>query len=144
MKIRMIKIFYSLFLIFGLTNCIGESFSDSYIRNDTDEDIKLIVKLDTSLTKHYGLSVAQFLDTYADDSACFKLSSNPKTFIGEYLLKSKTAVQVDGGMGSNPKTKFNFLQIIRRTDTTTYYSNKEIERAFTKDKARFYHELTVK
>ena len=134
---------YILFFITVFVNCIGEPYSESFIKNETDNDVILIIRYDPKITNP-SFSIKFWLNSFADNITCIKIKTDTLNYTGEYLLKSKGSVSVGGGMTAVPETSFNYLQIRKKTDTITYNSNEEIAIAFTKDKADFYHELTIK
>ena len=125
-----------------LTSC--DYFSEGYIKNDTNKDVIIIAQLDTSITRHYWVSVTRFLNSYANDTSCIKLGMDTTNFMAIYLLKSNSSIETDGGNDKYCTTKFRYLQIRKHDDTITYYSNEEIAKAFTFDKEPCYHELTIK
>ena len=119
------------FFLFLMTSC--EKFCDSYIENATGSDILMITKLDTNITKHYAVSSTDFLKSFANDSTSILLRLDTLNLIGIYRLKNKAVIQLDGGLGDHPSSKFSYLQIRTKTDTLTYYSNLEIEEAYRQD-----------
>ena len=114
-----------------MTGC--EKFCDSYIENATGSDIVMIAKLDTNITRHYAVSNTEFLNSFANNPTSVLLRIDTLNLIGVYMLKNKAIIQMDGGLSDHPTSKFSYLQIRTNTDTITYYSNLEIEKAYMQD-----------
>ena len=132
----------SITTIFLLLIISCEKFFTSYIENATDNDIIMIAKMDTSITKHYSkVSNVQFLNSYANDSTSIILKLDTINFIGVYRLKKKAIIRANFGP---PGSKFNYLQFRTPIDTITYYSHLEIQRAFEQDTNRMNYILKVK
>ena len=121
----------TIFFLFLMTSC--ERFCDSYIENATGSDIIMIAKLDTNITRHYAVSNIEFLNSFANDSTSLLLRIDTSNLIGVYMLKNNGVIQLDGGLGDHPTSKFSYLQIRTKTDTIAYYSNLEIKKAFRQD-----------
>lgn len=127
--------------LFLMTSC--DKFCESYIENATGSDVIMIAKLDTNITRHYAVSNIEFLNSFANDSTSLILRIDTMNLIGVYRLKNKAIIQLDGGLHDRPSTKFNYLQIRTKTDTLTYYSNLEIEKAYG-EITNSYDTLTIK
>ena len=124
---------FNLFLVFVLIITGCESFCDSYLENDSGYDIILTAKLDTNITRHYGVSNVEFLKSFANDSTSILLGMDTSNFWGVYKLKNKAVIQLDGGLGNHPTSKFSYMKIETKFKTLTYYSGREIEKAFKQE-----------
>lgn len=130
-------------LIF-LTGCVMCYDNKSFIKNETDSAVTLIIQLDTSITRQYSYhSNKYFLLSYSNDSTCKKLFIDTINNIGIYKLNSGAAISVNGGT-KEPYTKFKYLEIRSNKDTVRYLNNISIQKAFTADLKPNYHELTIK